>query len=236
MAARPPGGTCSQWSRSARAAIIARIVTPPCRFASAEPFDRAELAAPLRSTPKPSRLEQPFQFPKRAEDAAEALGLRTAGDLLEYFPRAHADRRDVRPIASLGPGEKATIAAIVRSIKARPTRNRRVKIVEAKVADESGPIVAVWFNQPWLATKLPEGTRVLLHGEVRRRNQFTVAEYEVADDAAAAVHTVGFVPVYGATKGITPQMLRERASLIRALVHDTVEPLPALMRAGRGLP
>ena len=190
----------------------------------------------MRSTPKPSRLEYPIAFPKRAQEAAAALGLETAGDLLEYFPRAHADRRDVRPIASLGVGEKATIAAVVRSIKVRPTRNRRVKIVEAKVADESGPIVAVWFNQPWLATKLPEGTRVLLHGEVRKRNQFTVAEYEVADDAAAAVHTVGFVPVYGATKGITPQMLRERASLIRSLVHDTVEPLPALLRAQRGLP
>ncbi|MEA2493799.1 MAG: ATP-dependent helicase RecG [Thermoleophilaceae bacterium] len=128
------------------------------------------------------------------------------------------------------------MAAVIREIKVRPTRNRRVKIVEAKVADESGPMVALWFNQPWLATKLPEGTRVLLHGECRRRNQFTVAEYEIADDAASAVHTVGFVPVYGATKGITPQMLRERASLIRAFVHDTVEPLPALLRAGRGLP
>ncbi len=142
----------------------------------------------------------------------------------------------MRPIASLGIGEKATVAAVVRSIKVRPTRNRRVKIVEAKVADESGPMTALWFNQPWLATKLPEGTRVLLHGECRRRNQFTVAEYEVADDATAAVHTVGFVPVYGATKGITPAMLRERASLIRSLVHDTIEPLPALMRAERGLP
>jgi ATP-dependent DNA helicase RecG len=181
-------------------------------------------------------LEQPIQFPKRSQEAAAALGLETAGDLLEYFPRAHADRRDVRPIASLGVGEKATVAAVVRSIKVRPTRNRRIKIVEAKVADESGPIVAVWFNQPWLATKLPEGTRVLLHGEVRRRNQFTVAEHEIADDAAAAVHTVGFVPVYAATKGITPAILRERAGLIRSLVHDAVEPLPARMRAERGLP
>jgi ATP-dependent DNA helicase RecG len=190
----------------------------------------------LRGAPKPSRLDTAIEFPKRAQDAASALGLQTAGDLLEYFPRAHADRRDVRPIASLGIGERATVAAVIREIKVRPTRNRRVKIVEAKVADESGPMVAVWFNQPWLATKLVPGTHVLLHGEIRKRNQFTVAEYEVADDATTAVHTIGFVPVYGATKGITPQMLRERAALIRSLVHDTIEPLPALMRAQRRLP
>src|SRR3954471_11431785 len=190
----------------------------------------------MRSAPKPSRLAQPIQFPKRSQEAAAALGLETAGDLLEYFPRAHADRRDVRSIASLGVGEKATIGAVVRSIKVRPTRNRRVKIVEAKVADETGPITAVWFNQPWLATKLPEGTHVLLHGEFRRRNQFTVAEYEVADDAAGAVHTVGFVPMYAATKGITPQMLREQTDAVRALVHDRAEPLPARLRAQRRLP
>src|SRR4051812_28281785 len=205
-------------------------------FASADPLGPEQLAAPMRSAPRPSRLKQEVAFPKKAQDAAEALGLRTAADLLEYFPRTHADRRDVRPIATLGMGEKATIAAVVRSIKVRPTRNRRVKIVEAKVADESGPIVAVWFNQPWLATQLPEGTRVLLHGEVRRRNQFTVAEHEIADDAADAIHTVGFVPVYGTTKGITPTMLRERAGINRSLVHDAIEPLPALMRAKRGLP
>src|SRR4051812_39917323 len=235
-AASPPGGTCSPSSRSAPHAIIGRIATLPRRFASTEPFEPDELAAPLRSAPKPSQLGQPIQFPKRAQEAAAALGLETAGDLLEYLPRADAGRRDVRPIASLGLGEKATVAAVIRSIKGRPTRNRRVKIVEAKVADESGPMIALWFNQPWLARKLPEGTRVLLHGECRRRNQFTVAEYEIADDAAAAVHTVGFVPVYAATKGITPAMVREQTDAVRALVHDTVEPLPARLRAQRGLP
>jgi ATP-dependent DNA helicase RecG len=208
----------------------------PTGFASTDELDPGALAAPLRASPKPSRLRQPIEFPRKAADAAESLGLHTAGDLLEYFPRAHADRRDVRPIAALGVGEKATVAAVVRSIKVRPTRNRRVKIVEAKVADESGPITALWFNQPWLATKLPPGTRVLLHGEVRRRNQLTVAEYEVAEDAAVAVHSVGFVPVYAATKGLNPIVLRERAGGIRALVHDTVEPLPGLLRAARRLP
>src|SRR5439155_12583506 len=181
-----------------------------------EPADA--LAAPLRSWPRPSRLDAAVEFPRRSQAAAEALGLHTAGDLLEYFPRAHADRRDVRPIGSLAIGEKATVAAVVRSIRVKPTRNRRVKLVEARVADESGPMMAVWFNQPWIADKLPEGTPVLLHGEVRRRNQFTVAEYEVASAAAAPVHTVGFVPVYSATKGITPGKLRELTDSVRGLV------------------
>src|SRR4051812_35837666 len=199
-------------------------------------MDAEALATPLRSLPRPSRLDEELDVPKRARAAADALGLHTAGDLLEYFPHTHRDRRDVREIASLGIGEKATVAAVVRSISVKPTRNRRVKLVEARVADESGPMVAVWFNQPWLADKLPEGTRVLLHGELRRRNQFTVAEYELASEGSAPLHTLGFVPVYSATKGITPAQLRGLAGGTRELVHHTVEPLPARMRVDRRLP
>ena len=36
-------------------------------------------------------------------------------------------------------------------------RNRRQKRVEARVFDESGPLVAVWFNQPWIARELERG-------------------------------------------------------------------------------
>ena len=38
-------------------------------------------------------------------------------------------------------------------------RNRRQKRVEARVFDESGPLLAVWFNQPWVARELGEGGR-----------------------------------------------------------------------------
>ena len=40
-------------------------------------------------------------------------------------------------------------------------------------------MVAVWFNQPWLARQLGEGTALLLHGKLRRGNQFWVTEHEV---------------------------------------------------------
>ena len=71
-------------------------------------------------------------------------------------------------------GEEATVAVSVRSTAVRPMRNRRQKRVEARVFDDSGPLVAVWFNQPWIARELSEGTHVLLHGKLRQRNQFWV--------------------------------------------------------------
>jgi len=118
------------------------------------------------------------------------------GDLLEHLPHTHRDRRETRTVASLGLGEEATVAVTVRSVSVRPMRNRRQKRVEARVMDETGPMVAVWFNQPWLARQLSEGTALLLHGKLRRRNQFWVTEHEVIGAGDAGIHTLGLVPVF----------------------------------------
>ena len=132
-------------------------------------------------------------------------------------------------------GEEATVAVTVRSVSVRPMRNRRQKRVEARVADESGPMVAVWFNQPWLARQLSEGTALLLHGKLRRRNQFWVTEHEVIGAGDAGIHTLGLVPVYPASQGITPERLRTLAWETSDRIRDVVEPLPGRLRAAEGL-
>ena len=57
----------------------------------------------------------------------------------------------------------------VRSARTRPTRRRRLTILEAKVADETGVATAVWFNRAWLAEKLTPGTRLLARGKLEKR-------------------------------------------------------------------
>ncbi len=166
------------------------------------------------------------------------LGLETVGDLLEHLPRRHADRGEVRPIASLAPDEDATVEVEVRSITTRPSRNRRMRPrAEARVADESGPLVAVWFNRPWVADQVRPGTRLLLRGRMKKRNQFWVNEHEAVDAAAGSggVHTVGVVSVYPGTKGLGSDRLRELVWEQREHMHDVVEPLPAYIRAAERL-
>ena len=46
--------------------------------------------------------------PARAE-VLEAKGLRTVADLLSYAPFRYEDRRNVKPISRLAPGEVATV-------------------------------------------------------------------------------------------------------------------------------
>src|SRR5215210_3577291 len=184
--------------------------------------------APVRSYPRPSVLAEPVE-------GLEALGIETLGDLVEHFPHSHRDRRDVKRVGDLMVGEEATVAVAVKSTAVRPMRNRRQKRVEARVFDESGPLVAVWFNQPWVARQLGEGALVLLHGKLRQRNQFWVTEHELMGNGDAPVHTLGLVPVHPATHGITPQRLRELVSKARPLMLAATEPLPARLLIAEGL-
>src|SRR2546429_2132309 len=210
----------------------------PLRFASAEALGRDAMAgAPVRSSPRPSLLAEPLDVTNRRTAAAlETLGIETPGDLLEHLPFPHEDRREARPIVALVPGESATVIADVRRISTRRARRGR-PMVEATVADESGVVKAVWFNQPWLADRLSPGSRLVLHGKRTDRNRFWVTSHEVAEGVTPDdVRAEGMTPVYPATEGITSDRLRELAKRLRGLEVQTVDFLPGRMRAREGLP
>src|SRR5438874_2933579 len=122
---------------------------PPTAFATGSAQDRNELrAADLRSAPRPSLLTASVQTlkgagPKLAAAAAD-MGLGSVGDILLHTPHSYRDRAEPRKLAELRIGEEATVEVDVRSARARPTRRRGLVIVEATVADDSGPAKAVW--------------------------------------------------------------------------------------------
>jgi ATP-dependent DNA helicase RecG len=179
-------------------------------------------------------LLEEVELPGKAGKALEALGIETVGDLVEHLPREHVEREG-RKVADLRPGEKATVAVAVRSVSVRPMRNRRQKRVEARVADDTGPMLATWFNQPWVASRLSEGTSVLLYGERKERNVFWVSEFELLGGGGAAAPGTGRVPLYPATAGISAAQLRALVWEHYGAFRDVVEPLPAALRAGERL-
>jgi ATP-dependent DNA helicase RecG len=196
-----------------------------------------------RGGPHPSRLDAPVTTlkgagPKLAE-AAAAIGIETVGDLLWHVPHGHRDHGDVTAVAELAFGEDATIRVEVRSARLRHTNRRNLKIVEANVADDTGAVQAVWFNQAYLAERLRPGTRLVLNGRLGRRN-FAVKTHEIVAGGHGArptgIHTTGVVPVHNATRDLSATRLREWAWQAVDLAPDAVEPLPAELRVRRGLP
>ena len=214
-------------------------------FATGEPLDPDRLrAAELRCLPRPSRLRASLDVkPARAARGAAALGLHTVGDLLEHLPHRHQDRRQASEVAELHAGQDATVVVEVRVARLRPLRRRGLTLVEATVFDDTGPMKALWWNQPWLAERLAPGTRVILHGRAKRPQEFHVSDYELAagasaggDSAPGEHHSAGLVPVYPANEHIAARKLRELAWSIRGAERDTIEALPTAVRLAERLP
>ncbi len=192
--------------------------------AAAPPRD-ALLAAPVH-TPRPSRLQRPLELGPKAAEGAAALGLSTVGQLLEHVPRA---RREARTVGALAPGETATVLVEVRSIAARPVRRRGMRpLVEATVADATGPMQATFFNQPWLVKRYGPGTRLVLHGKYEGRNRFRVSNHATTDEAAAGTEEVSH---YAASEGLSSTQILALVAAERPALREVVDPLPARLRA-----
>ncbi len=206
----------------------------PTAFATLTELRPGQLRdAPVR-WPRPSSWERTLSWePSTVAEAAAQLGLHTVGDLLAHLPR---DTGEGRTIAELQPEEVATVVVEVRSVTSRPVRRRGMKpLVEATVADETGVMVATFFNQPWLQRAYPSGTRLMLAGKYQARNRFRVNAHARTDAPTGAADTAG-VAQYPATKGISSTQILAMAQLHRPAVADAIEPLPAAIRVAEGLP
>ena len=207
----------------------------PRALGGGQPLRRDRLLdAPLKTTPRPAILDAPITKlrgagPKLAAAAAE-MGIETLGDLLRHLPHGYRDRAEPVGLAELKLGEQATVEVEVANARVRPTRRRRLTILEANVSDATGKAKAVWFNRAWLVDRLAPGTRLLLHGKLEKRG-FTVAEHEFLESGGdAGLHTTGIVPVHPASERIRPQRIREWVWQALPLARHAVEPISGRLR------
>ena len=137
------------------------------------------------------------------------LGVKTVRDLLYFFPHRHLDYSQIKHISQLTEGDEQTIMANV--WQARVTRLGYRQGTEAIVGDETGNMRVVWFNQPYLAKRLPTNVRIVLSGRVslfKGRPVFESPEWEFVEDKDL-IHTGRLVPVYSLTQGLYPRQVRK---------------------------
>ena len=101
--------------------------------------------------------------------ALAKLGLKTAGDLLYHFPTRYGDTSETRNINSLSQGDEAVVFGRITGLKTSKGFRTKIPMADGYVADESGSIHCVWFNQPYLAKMTPEGALVRIEGKVSQR-------------------------------------------------------------------
>ncbi|HEY3843995.1 MAG TPA: DEAD/DEAH box helicase, partial [Acidimicrobiales bacterium] len=167
-------------------------------------------------------------------------GVTTVLDLLTTFPRRYIDRTVQADVSGLAVGAEAAVLAEVRRVRSRPARNRRT-VVTLTVRDETGAMEVVFFNQPWRAKQLPEGTEAIFWGkagEYRGTRQMVnpVVDVVAGVDDEAVGHTrrtLRILPVYPASAkaGLTSWEIGTFVEEALDRAGDLVDPLPEAWRA-----
>jgi ATP-dependent DNA helicase RecG len=179
--------------------------------------------------------------PRRAA-ALAADGIRTAADVLLRLPFRYEDRRAVSPIAALAPGASAYVRGTVEL--ARMRWPGRMRLFECLVADGTGRLRAIWFNQPYLQRALVRGQQVALYGLVERDpraprylTMSAPAHELIRADQPEARDCGRIVPVYERVGVLSSAVLRQiLARLVADLPDALPDGLPSEVRARLGLP
>jgi ATP-dependent DNA helicase RecG len=213
---------------------------PPDEFEDAE-----EAAAPKTETPRaptPSfgldasvgRLQNvgPAYLKK-----LQQLGVYTVGDLLYHFPRRYDDYSKLKTISQLVYGEEVTLLLTIGEAKTRETHRGGMTITNVLLADPTGTIQAVFFNQPYLQQQFKSGQRIVVSGRVDQdlgRLAFKQPEWEPL--SKELLHTARIVPVYPLTESLTNRWLRRLTNgVVEYWAPKVTDPLPEAIRERENL-
>ena len=169
------------------------------------------------------------------------LGIETIRDILLTLPFDWEVYGAPRRIADLNDGESATVVGRISSSAAQVTYRKRVRLTQATLTDDDGEVMRlVWFNQPYLASRLPAGARVAVAGHVKsglRGLEMRNPHYEpLQGDGDAGPNRIGgLMPKYHLVAGITSKRMAEFVAEAMPLAAELEEVVPAETRLRMGL-
>lgn len=159
----------------------------------------------------------------------EKIGIVTLEDFLYHIPFRYDDFSLVSKIGEAQTGETVTIKGQVISIKNIFTKHGK-KIQQAKVADETGSIDVIWFNQIYLTKYIKINDLISLSGKMdsfNRKPALVSPEYEIITGNQNPLHTGRLTPIYPETKGISSKWLRRQVyKLLTEFKNEITEFLP----------
>lgn len=163
------------------------------------------------------KLEDLFRLDINQKKALHKLKLFSVADLLFHFPVRYSDISEVKKISELITGDMATVYGQVSKLKTKKAFRTKIPMAEGEIADLSGKIKIMWFNQAYLAKMIKNGDTVKLTGKIANGKNgiyLTNPEFEKMPDMPIDSHDSLFVkeekigqgfsyPIYPETKGIT---------------------------------
>lgn len=153
------------------------------------------------------------------------LGVKTVGEMIDYYPRRYDDYSQVLPINQIKPGQ-VTVKAAIKSLAGRYAR-RGLHITEAVASDEIGSVRLVWFNQPYRAASLKADQEYYISGEFGLHYQrLSIQNASIELVSNFPINTARIVPVYRETKGLKSGQIRRALRETLPVLRELPETLP----------
>ena len=158
--------------------------------------------------------------PKRAE-LYRKLGIETAEQLIELYPRDYVDLTAPVTVAQAHIGEVCAFRAFVMSKRSPFNEYARMALYKAELSDSTGNITAVFFNTKYAFGRLETGREYIFYGKITgdeiRKQISTPLFVDVSENV--------LMPKYPLTAGLSNNMVS--ANVKTALQQVTVaESLP----------
>lgn len=153
--------------------------------------------------------------PKRAE-LYKKLGVETAEQLAELYPRDYVDFTAPRPIAQVQPGEVCAFRAFVTKKLSPFSQYAKMAIYKAVLSDGTGSITAVFFNTKYAFEKLQENAEYLFYGKITG----DLVGLQISSPMIVGVDEGGLVPKYPLTAGLTNNIVSQNVKTALSVIKQ----------------
>ena len=164
------------------------------------------------------------------EKQLHKLGITNITSLLTYFPRTYEDRRTIYRIGDLKSGMTGGVVGTVIAVHEKRPRPR-LSILEVVIADGTGPLKIVLFNQGYKKNFYKKGQRLYAYGKAEFQYgsmQMNTPQIENLGDGGEPDR--GIVPIYALADGVSQFVVRSSVRNWFAANHELPEILPKEVR------
>ena len=180
-----------------------------------------------------SILDQDIQFlpsvgPKTKEILSKELGIRSYGDLLEYYPYKYVDRSKIFHISELTSDMPfVKLKGKILSYE-EVDIGKRNKMLVAHFSDGYGVVDLVWFRSAqYIIKSYKVGTEYIVFGKPSAYNgRFRFAHPDIDDASKLQISEMGMQPFYGLTENMKKRGYTSRS--IERITRNLVSILPPL--------
>ena len=180
-----------------------------------------------------SILDQDIQFlpsvgPKTKEILSKELGIRSYGDLLEYYPYKYVDRSKIFHISELTSDMPfVQLKGKILSYE-EVDIGKRNKMLVAHFSDGYGMVDLVWFRSAqYIIKSYKVGTEYIVFGKPSAYNgRFQFAHPDIDDASKLQISEMGMQPFYGLTENMKKRGYTSRS--IERITRNLVSILPPL--------